>query len=263
MPPSAPAEASGFGWGAASWERSPDGAAVLTVAVDAGAGAEAESRVEAVLLDRESRTLRTVRYPRRTAGGNVVLYRFDLGKMGDDAAQVGVEWATPDGLRALAEESRARAESLGVAVLPFPEIGAPYVFDLDLGPGGAVRAAEYQGKVVLLDCWATWCAPCMQTRKKLRQIHERYRERGFDIVGVNFDFDRAAAESVLAKEGEAWRNVFVGVDPSTLDLWYDAARVGGVPHHFLVDAQGVLRWDRGGADMAALVAKLEEILPGS
>ena len=52
--------------------------------------------------------------------------------------------------------------------------------------GRSVVLSEFQDrKVVLLDFWATWCAPCVQTMPKLQEIHEEFEERNVEILAVN------------------------------------------------------------------------------
>jgi peroxiredoxin len=53
--------------------------------------------------------------------------------------------------------------------------------------GATVNLADYKGKVVLLNFWATWCPPCRQEIPELVQLQEEYRDRGFAVLGVSTD----------------------------------------------------------------------------
>ena len=53
--------------------------------------------------------------------------------------------------------------------------------------GNETNLAAYEGQVILLDFWATWCAPCRVTIPSLVELYERYRERGFVVLGVSVD----------------------------------------------------------------------------
>lgn len=66
----------------------------------------------------------------------------------------------------------------------------------------------YRGKVVLVDFWATWCGPCRAMLPQLVELHEQYRDRGFDIVGVNLDDEAEAVESFLKANELPWATLF-------------------------------------------------------
>ena len=63
---------------------------------------------------------------------------------------------------------------------------------------------NYQGKVVLVDFWATWCGPCLAEIPHLKSVCEKYRDRGFEIIGINVDADLTALEKGLAKHEFPW-----------------------------------------------------------
>lgn len=53
--------------------------------------------------------------------------------------------------------------------------------------GGEVRLSDYKGQVILLNFWATWCAPCRKEIPWLVELHDEYRERGVVVLGVSVD----------------------------------------------------------------------------
>ena len=63
------------------------------------------------------------------------------------------------------------------------------VFELSDGDGKVVRLSDYAGKVVLLDFWATWCAPCKSSIPWMIELSEKYREAGFTVLGISMDED--------------------------------------------------------------------------
>jgi thiol-disulfide isomerase/thioredoxin len=67
---------------------------------------------------------------------------------------------------------------------------------------------DYRGKVVLVDFWATWCGPCRAMLPRLVELHEQYRDRGFDIVGINLDDEAEAVESFLKENELPWTTLF-------------------------------------------------------
>jgi thiol-disulfide isomerase/thioredoxin len=72
-----------------------------------------------------------------------------------------------------------------------PEIGqtAPALVITALD-GQTFDVAKLKGKVVLVNYWATWCAPCRKEMPKLDAFYRRYHDRGLEIVGISIDFDR-------------------------------------------------------------------------
>jgi len=144
-----------------------------------------------------------------------------------------------------------------VQVLPFPEIDKPFAFELTSIGGTRLSADDLRGKVVLIDCWATWCTPCMAKMSALKKLYERNRERGLEIIGVNFDQKVEKARDASAQRGLSWPIVHVPDSTypltsahsgsvlliSVRDLWYRASTIRTVPRLLLVDRRGVLRAD--------------------
>ena len=78
---------------------------------------------------------------------------------------------------------------LFLAVAPAAVADAADSAPLDLG--------QYQGKVVVLDFWASWCGPCRRSFPWLNEMHARYARDGLVIIGVNLDADRGDAQEFL------------------------------------------------------------------
>ena len=124
------------------------------------------------------------------------------------------------------------------------EIGAPVPAYATVSlEGDSVSLAKQQGKVVLLNIWATWCHPCRQEIPELRAVHARYRDRGLELIGVSVDTDGS---------DDAIRS-FMKDFQMTFPIWRDPEeRIStlflaiGVPATFLIDREGILRWRRTG-----------------
>lgn len=109
--------------------------------------------------------------------------------------------------------------------------------------GDSVSLADYRGKVVLLNVWATWCGPCRQEIPELRQLHARYARDGFAVIGVTVD----------AMGSEPQVAGFVKEFQMDYPLWHDREErvsaqyaVMGLPASFLIDRYGVVRWKATG-----------------
>ncbi len=76
--------------------------------------------------------------------------------------------------------------------------------------GKPLSLAQYHGKVVLMDFWATWCGPCVGEMPNVIAAYKKYHAQGFDIVGVSLDQSRPALTSFIAENKMPWRQVFDG-----------------------------------------------------
>jgi peroxiredoxin len=74
-------------------------------------------------------------------------------------------------------------------------------FTLKTAAGPNLRLAEQRGQVVMVNFWATWCAPCKQEMPHLNALYDKYRSTGFVLLGVNVDDDPAKAMAEAAKLG--------------------------------------------------------------
>jgi cytochrome c-type biogenesis protein len=126
--------------------------------------------------------------------------------------------------------------------------------------GDSVTLAQSNGRVVLLNVWATWCHPCRTEIPVLQQLHGRYGPRGLEVIGVSVD----------ARGEENTIRQFVSDFGMTYPIWLDPdERVQstflaiGVPATFLIDRGGVLRWRHIGpvrANDSTLVREIERTL---
>jgi thiol-disulfide isomerase/thioredoxin len=93
----------------------------------------------------------------------------------------------------------------------------------------------YEGKVVIVDFWASWCAPCRRSFPWLNAMHDRYADDGLVILAVNMDQDRGAADRFLADYPAHFTVVFGEGD--TLAKDFD---VMAMPSSYLIGRDGQL-----------------------
>jgi thiol-disulfide isomerase/thioredoxin len=120
--------------------------------------------------------------------------------------------------------------------------------------GRTVDLAAMRGKVVLVDFWATWCGPCMAEIPSVVKTYEKLRGRGFEIVGISFDEDRAKLESVTKEKGMTWPQHFDG--KGWRNEFGERFGIDSIPRMWLVDKRGMLADTEARADLAAKVEKL-------
>lgn len=91
------------------------------------------------------------------------------------------------------------------------KVGAsPFAFATKDMQGRQLSLAQFKGKVVLLDFWATWCAPCVGEAPNVVKAYKTFKPSGFDIVGISLDQDKKALDGFVQSFKMPWRQVFDG-----------------------------------------------------
>lgn len=159
----------------------------------------------------------------------------------DSINRIGLAVLTFEGRKEAAAAGMARARDVGAKVLPLPVVGEPLEFELKTMDGGVIRSEDLLGKVVLIDHWATWCGPCMAKMPKLKEAYEKFRDRGFVVIGVNFDGEQAKAEAAIEEHGLTWPQVHSASSAAGHDgLWEQVTGIVSLPRLLLIDRNGVL-----------------------
>ena len=140
------------------------------------------------------------------------------------------------------------------AVNASPTIDASRAVDAS----SAVDIGEFRGRVVYLDFWASWCAPCRQSFPWMQAMKDAYESRGLTVLAVNLDQHRGDAERFLAQFHPSFD---VRFDPQGTVA--ERFKVQGMPTGLLIDRHGVVRFTHIGfrpVDAAAYENQLREIL---
>lgn len=132
---------------------------------------------------------------------------------------------------------------------------APDFTRTDLG-GSTLSLSRYRGKIVLLNFWATWCAPCLAEIPKFSLWQQTHGSEGLQVLGVSMDDDSAPVKRTVRKYGIVYP-VVMGDAP--LGELYGG--VLGLPQSYLIDASGriVARY-QGEADLNQMESRIEELL---
>lgn len=157
-------------------------------------------------------------------------------------------------------EKCARAfEADPIAYVPpaFPRPAPPFAVE-DLG-GRAISSGSLEGKVVLLDFWATWCVPCRKSMPELQVLHKRYANRGFSVIGISID---EGGPAKVRKFVAAKKITYpIALDKEENPAW-QAYRVKAIPAAYLIDREGriVAQWTGVAVNGKELEEKLEVLL---
>jgi thiol-disulfide isomerase/thioredoxin len=109
------------------------------------------------------------------------------------------------------------------------------------GPSPGLDLSAYRGKVVYLDFWASWCAPCQASFPWMADLQSDFGSRGLVVIAVNVDHDHAAADRFLSNHAANFKIVF---DPNgSLAAKY---KVSGMPMTFLIGRDGRVRTNHSG-----------------
>lgn len=144
------------------------------------------------------------------------------------------------------EAAEKMKESLVIGAT-FPEFS---VKDLN---GNELTLSDYRGQVVLLDFWATWCAPCIAELPTVMAAYNRFHADGFEIIGISLDQERETLQNFLKQQKMTWPQFFDGKGwGNELSTRYG---VQSIPATFLLNKDGkIIASDLRGPALGTAVA---------
>ena len=112
--------------------------------------------------------------------------------------------------------------------LPAPDFALP---DLD---GKMINLVDYRGKVVFLNIWATWCAPCVEEMPSMEKLHQELKNQDFVILAVSIDESGSEIVSPFMKKHKLTFTALVDTEGTIRNLY----QATGIPETFIIDRNG-------------------------
>jgi thiol-disulfide isomerase/thioredoxin len=105
---------------------------------------------------------------------------------------------------------------------------------LSVPSGKALKLSQFKGRPLLIHGWATWCAPCLESLPKIKQMRANVPEVRLAILGINLDEDVPTGNDYASTQDLEWDHVFVGLRSEA------ARRLGfsSIPSYIVVSAEG-------------------------
>ena len=132
--------------------------------------------------------------------------------------------------------------------------GKPLVIEGTTSDGQVFSTADWRGRVILVDFWATWCPPCMAELPRLKKAYAEFHPKGLEVIGVSSDHDPNNFRAFLRDNKDMpWPQL---IDPAAKERHplIDRFGIDGIPTMFLIDKKGICR--SGGAR-----DKYEQMIP--
>jgi thiol-disulfide isomerase/thioredoxin len=118
--------------------------------------------------------------------------------------------------------------------------GKPYIdFEARTAEGEKVKASSlYKGKVAIIDLWASWCGPCRQHSRDLIPLYEKYKDKGFTVVGIARENEVSRMTNAAKKDGYPWQNLVDLKDE--LNVWQKNGLSFAGGGMYLIDRDGTI-----------------------
>ncbi len=127
-------------------------------------------------------------------------------------------------------------------------------FSLDSNSGSIITAADFSDKTLLINFWATWCAPCRQEMPMLMDLQTEYGPMGLQVVGIALD-DAENVSNFVKTYGISYPILVSDTKGFVTSAAYGNSE-GVLPYSVLVDKNGIIRWQHAGVIRHEKVAGL-------
>jgi len=131
-------------------------------------------------------------------------------------------------------------------------------FTLSDASGFSVSVTDFDGQILLVNFWATWCTPCVEEMPMLSDLQERYAPEDVQVVGIALDdAEKAVAFAAQLNIGYI---VLTGATDAILVGRQYGNRAGMLPYSVLVDREGLIKWAHlGSLDRSDLEAQIQAL----
>lgn len=154
-------------------------------------------------------------------------------------------------------ETAPRLDPYSAPLYPAQNKAEAKDFNVQLINGETFKLSQQKGKVVLLNIWATWCAPCREETPELVDLYSEYRNQGLEILGVSIDEQGRSVVDPFLEKYEV--NYPVVIDDGAIMDKYGPTM--GIPTTYIIDKEGSLRYFAVGAiTLKELEPRIQKLL---
>lgn len=138
------------------------------------------------------------------------------------------------------------------------EDGAAPAFELSTTTGDKINLADYRGKVVILDFWATWCGPCRRGIPDLVELKNEYKDKGFEVIGISVDQSNTINK---VKPFMEQYNINYPVAYANNEVIQNYGGIDAIPTSFVINKEGkIISKHVGLMPKAQYIKEIEEAL---
>jgi cytochrome c biogenesis protein CcmG/thiol:disulfide interchange protein DsbE len=118
-----------------------------------------------------------------------------------------------------------------------PDYGMAPQFTLPDINGNQVSLSDFKGKVVILDFWTTWCGPCVKEVPHFIELYDKYKEQGFEMVGISLDQGGADDVKPFVEKMGVNYTMLIG----SQDITKKYGGISSIPTTFVIDKAGKIQ----------------------